>query len=164
MSLLPEGILLPSELVSQYRFMNLPKTDNNIMIELINMMQIPDLDTSSVLPFGQMPRTSNKSHLFWNLEDPVLVQTLCCRRGGKTYHPLNAGCWTYVAFICRSTNRLTAAISLSSCTSESSPTSNKDAELNKQFRFGIDLNKILPDLFKLRTKTEKSYIKFLQHT
>ena len=30
-----------------------------------------------------------------------------------------------------------------------------DAELNRQFPFGTDLNKIFPDLLKLRTKAEK---------
>ena len=39
-----------------------------------------------------------------------------------------------------------------SCTSELSPTNDKDAELNGQLPFGIDLNKILPDLLKLRMK------------
>ena len=31
-----------------------------------------------------------------------------------------------------------------------SPTNDNDAQLNKQFPFVIDLNKILPDLLKLR--------------
>ena len=31
-----------------------------------------------------------------------------------------------------------------------------DAELNRKFPFGIDLNKILPDLLRLRTKTKRS--------
>ena len=68
------------------------------------MIQIPYLDISSMLLSGQEPSTSNFSHLFWNLEDPVLVQTLSYRRK-ITYHPLligffNAGYWTYVAFTC----------------------------------------------------------------
>ena len=29
------------------------------------------------------------------------------------------------------------------------------AELNRKFSFGTDLTKILPDLFRLRTKAEK---------
>ena len=31
---------------------------------------------SAMLLSGQVPHTSNSSHLFWNLKDPVLVQTL----------------------------------------------------------------------------------------
>ena len=52
----------------------------------------------------------------------------------------------------------------SSCTSELSPTKDKDAELNRQFPFDIDLNKILPDLLKSRAKAQKLDIHFLQHT
>ena len=40
----------------------------------------------------------------------------------------------------------------------------KDAELNRQFASGIDLNKMLSDLLKLRIKAEKPDIQFLQHT
>ena len=69
------------------------------------MIQIPYLDILSVLLSGQEPRTSNLSHLFSNLEDPVLVQTLSYKRK-ITYHPLiigffNAGYWAYVAFTCQ---------------------------------------------------------------
>ena len=39
----------------------------------------------------------------------------------------------------------TAAITASSCASESSPTNDKGAALKRQFPFVIDLNKILPD-------------------
>ena len=39
-----------------------------------------------------------------------------------------------------------------------------NGELNRQFPFAIDLNKILPDLLKLRTKVEKADIEFSQHT
>ena len=39
-----------------------------------------------------------------------------------------------------------------------------DAELNRKFPFGIDLNKILPDLLKLRTKAENPDIQFSQYT
>ena len=39
-----------------------------------------------------------------------------------------------------------------------------DAELNKQFSLAIDLNKILPDLLKLRTEAEKLDIQFWQST
>ena len=46
------------------------------------------------------------------------------------------------------------------------PTNDNDAELNRQFPFGVDLNKILSDLLKLRTKAEKLGIQFSvsQHT
>ena len=66
-----------------------------------------------------------------------------------------------VAFTCSST----AAITLSS----HAPVSYLlavtiiDAELNRQFPLAIDLNKILPDLLKLRTKAEKPDIPFSQH-
>ena len=53
---------------------------------------------------------------------------------------------------------------LSSCTSQVSPTNNKDAELNRQFPFCIDLNRILPVLLKLKTKAEKPDTQFSQHT
>ena len=39
---------------------------------------------------GQEPHTSNSNHLFWNLEDSVVVQTLSCRRK-ITYRPLLIG-------------------------------------------------------------------------
>ena len=42
-----------------------------------------------------------------------------------------------------------------------SSTNDNDAELNRQFPLGTDLNEILPDL---RTKTEKVDIEFFQHT
>ena len=38
-----------------------------------------------------------------------------------------------------------------------------DAELKRKFSFGIDLNKMLPDLLRLRTKTEKPGIQFSQY-
>ena len=56
----------------------------------------------------------------------------------------------------------TASITRSSCTSELSPANDKDAELNRQLPFGIDLNETLPDLLKLRTEAEKSDIQFSQ--
>ena len=37
-----------------------------------------------------------------------------------------------------------------------------DAELDRQFPLAIDLNKILPDLLKLRTKAEKPDIQYSQ--
>ena len=70
-----------------------------------------------------------------------------------------AGPWAYVAFACSST----AAITLSSCTSELSPRylpMTIDAEPNRKFPFDIDLNKILPDLLRLRKKAEKPDIQF----
>ena len=63
-------------------------------------------------------------------------------------------------FTCSST----AAITLCSGTCELSPTIDKDAELKRQFPFGIDLNKNLPDLLKLSIKAEKPDIQFSQHT
>ena len=48
-------------------------------------------------------------------------------------------------------------ITLSSCTSEFSSISGKDAELNRQFPLGIDLNKILP---VVRIKAKNSDIHF----
>ena len=41
---------------------------------------------------------------------------------------------------------------------------NIDAELNRKLPFDIDLNKILSDLLRLRTKTEKPDIPFSQYT
>ena len=37
------------------------------------------------------------------------------------------------------------------------------AELNRQFPFGIDLNKISPDLLKLKTKAEELDMEISQH-
>ena len=62
----------------------------------------------------------------------------------------------YAAFTCSSAT----AITLSSCISELSPSNDKDAGLNKQFVFYIDINKTLPDLLKLRTKAEKHDAQF----
>ena len=39
---------------------------------------------------GQVPHTTNLNHLFWNLEESVLVQTLFYRRK-ITYNPLLIG-------------------------------------------------------------------------
>ena len=39
-----------------------------------------------------------------------------------------------------------------------------DAEINRQLLVGIDLNKILPDLLKLRARAKKPDIQFSQHT
>ena len=92
------GELLSSELVSQYRCMNL-SLKLTIMIEHKN-----DTNTYGHC-FFQGPCTSTLSDLFWNLEDPVLVQTLFYRRK-ITYHQLlvgvfNAGYWAYAAFTCQ---------------------------------------------------------------
>ena len=68
--------------------MNLPKIDDN------DRTHENDANTTlgiwSMLPSGQVPHTSNTSHLFENLEGSVLVQTLSCRRK-RTYHPLLIG-------------------------------------------------------------------------
>ena len=55
----------------------------------------------------------------------------------------------------------TAGITLSSCTGKLSLDNDKDAELNRQFPFGIDLKKILP---VVRTKARKPNIHFSKHT
>ena len=144
--------------------MNLPKTDNNIMIEHIKMMQYLILTHRQSFFLDKCLIQAIKVTCFGISKSLCQFKHCAIKEEEKRTTHLNAGCWTCVAFICSSTNRLTAAISLGSCTSEFSPISDKDAELNKQYPFGIDLNKILPDLFKLRTKAEKSYIKFLQHT
>ena len=59
----------------------------------------------------------------------------------------------------------TAAITVSSC----APVNylvpmTSDAELNSPFPLGIDPNKVLPDLLKLRTKGAKPCIPFSKHT
>ena len=109
-------LLLPSEPVSQYRCMDLPKTDGNDRTH--KKIQIPYLDIWSMLLSGQVPHRSNSSHMFWNLEDLVLVQTVSYRRK-ITYHLLLIGFFhklissqCNVAFTCSST----AAIYI--CTSE----------------------------------------------
>ena len=62
----------------------------------------------------------------------------------------NAGsCHNYVA----TKSTLEAAITLCSCTNKLSSTNGKDAEVNKQFPFGNDLNKI----FKEKEVTETWY-------
>ena len=57
-----------------------------IMIGHIKMMQIPYLEKYMLLS-RQVPHRSNSNHLFWTLEDSVLVQTLSYRRQ-ITYHLL----------------------------------------------------------------------------
>ena len=62
-----------------------------IMIEHIKMMAIPYLDILSMLLSGQVPHRSNpQCHLFRNLKDPVLVQTLYFTRK-ITHHLLLIG-------------------------------------------------------------------------
>ena len=92
------GELLSSELVSQYRCMNLS-------LKLTKMIEHKNDTNTYGHCFFQGPCTSTLSDLFWNLEDPVLVQTLSYRRK-ITYHPLlvgvfNAGYWAYAAFTCQ---------------------------------------------------------------
>ena len=77
-------MLLPSEPVSQYRCMNLPITDDS---DRAHKNDANALDIWSILLPGQVPHRSNSSHLFWNLEDTALVQTLSYRRK-ITYHLL----------------------------------------------------------------------------
>ena len=61
------------------------------IIEQIKMMAISYLDILSMLPSEQVPHRGNSQcHLFRNLKDPVLVQTLSCRRK-TTYHLLLIG-------------------------------------------------------------------------
>ena len=127
------------------------------MIEHIKMM-VPYLDTLSMLLTGQVPHRSNSQcHLFRNLKDPMLLQTLSYRRK-ITYHLLLIG------FLHKLISMKDVGIIFciymqlnschrSTCTSELSLLPNdNDAELNRQFPFGINLNKILPDLLKLGTK------------
>ena len=68
------GVLFTSEPVSQYRCMNLPKTDDDDRAH-IEITQTPYLDIWSMLLSGQVPHlVSNcQSHLFWNLNTPVLA-------------------------------------------------------------------------------------------
>ena len=53
-------------------------------------MQMPYLDLWSMLLSGQVSYTSNSSHLFWNLKDLVLVQSVSYRKK-ITYHRLCIG-------------------------------------------------------------------------
>ena len=68
------GVLFPSEPVSQYRCMNLPKTDDNDRAH-IEIMETPYILTWPMLLSGQVPHlmSSYKNHLFWNLNTPVLA-------------------------------------------------------------------------------------------
>ena len=71
-------LLLTSEPVSQYRCMNLPKIDDNDRTH--KKIQIPYLQIWSMLLSGQVPYRSNSSHLFWCLEEPLLVKKVSYRR------------------------------------------------------------------------------------
>ena len=63
--------------------MNLLKTDDNDRMH-------KGANTWSMLLSGQVPHTSNSIHLFWNIEDLALVETVSCRRK-ITYHLLLIG-------------------------------------------------------------------------
>ena len=121
-------------------------------------------------PFGVEWLRSNSSHLFGNLEYPVLIQTLSYMRK-ITYYLLLIG------FSHKIISMQMLGISCIPAVHEAhqlpsiymnqwviSPANDNSAELNRQFRFRIDLNKILPDLLKLRMKVEKSERQFSQHT
>ena len=138
------------------------------MKEHIQMRQIPYLDIWSMLLSGQISHRGNSSHLFWNLKDSVLVQTLSYRRK-ITYHLLLIGFFQKLISMQDVGHmlHLHVAQQLPSLYLHQwiiSPTIDNDAGLNRQFPFDIDLNKILPDLLKLRTKAEKPAIQFSQHT
>ena len=69
------GVFLPSELLSQYRCFS--QLDDNDRTHKNKMMQkYPTLTYDSMLLSRQVFHRSNSNHLFWNLEDFVLVQTL----------------------------------------------------------------------------------------
>ena len=107
-------------------------------------------------------------HLFWNLEDPVLVQILSYNRTKITYHLL------LIDFFHKLISMQDVAHNmLHSHLAQQmpplymhqwviSPTNDNDAELNRKSPFGIDLSEVLPDL--LRMKAEKPGIQFSQHT
>ena len=61
-------VLILSEQVSQYRCMNLPKTDDNDRTQKLCKYPVPYPDIYSMLLSGQMPHRSTSSHLFWNLD------------------------------------------------------------------------------------------------
>ena len=166
------GVLFASEPVWQYRCMNLPKTDDNDRTH-IEMMQTPYIDIWSMLLSGQVPyRMSNSSHLFGSLEsNPALVHTLSYRRK-ITYRLLLIGFFHKLISMQDTGHNmlhLYVAQQLPSLFMHQwqwviSTANDNDAELNRQFPFGIDLNKTLPPvLLKLRTKAEKPDIQFSQH-
>ena len=71
----------------------------------------------------KVPRTSNSSHLFWNLKD--LVLTLSYRR--KTTYAL----------------LLFPDLNVQDVRAEQATTNEKAEELNRQFPFGNDLSNLL---------------------
>ena len=86
----------------------------------------------------QVSHTSNSSHLFWNLKDPVKI----------TYHPSRFGFFHKLLSMHDVGHMLhlieaqqLPPLSLSSCTSELSPTSDKDVGLDRRFLYGHDLKK-----------------------
>ena len=141
---LHSGVIL-SESVPQYRCMNLPKTIEHIKIMPI-LLQYPIWTGPYCQCFflDKVPHRSNWSHLFWNLEDPVLIQTLSYSPiGGKWLTTLfwlafsinwmismQEGCWEYLAFTCSSNS-----CHHSTCTDDwvTSPTNdiNDPAELSR---------------------------------
>ena len=75
---------------------------------------------------------------------------------GFSSNDFNAGsCHNYVA----TKSTVATAITLCSCTNNLSSTNGKDAEVNKQFPSGDDLNKI----FKEKEVTETCILQFSQH-
>ena len=150
-------MLLPSKPVSQYRCMNLPITDDN---DRAHKNDANALDIWSILLPGQVPHRSNSSHLFWNLEDTALVQTLSYRRK-ITYHLLLIDFFHKLISmqdVRHNVLHLHVAQPLPSLYMHQwviSRTSDNDAEVIRQFPFSIDLNKILSEFRKLRTKAEK---------
>ena len=140
------------------------------MIVRIKIMQITYLDIWSMLLSGQVSHTMRAIQVTYFGILKTLCQFLPYRRK-ITHHPLLIGyfhklIWmqdvgynTLHLHVTESRTSITQIL----CTSESSPINDKDPQLNRQFPFGIDLNKILPDLLILRTKAEKPNIQFSQH-
>ena len=60
--------------------MNLPKNDNNNRTHKNNTKNLSCHMINASFWTSTSYNTSNSSHLFWNLENPVLVQTLSYRR------------------------------------------------------------------------------------
>ena len=91
------GVLLPSDPASKYRWMNLSKTDDDDDDNDDDKDDDDDDDrthendantlswhtVNASLWTGASYDGNNSSHLFWNLEDPVLVQRLSHTRGSK---------------------------------------------------------------------------------
>ena len=92
---------------------------------------------------GKVSHRSNSSNFFWNLKDPVL----CLFKNRPICYRYNCH---HLKFVRTPVSYLIRMII--------------DAERNSQCPLAIDLSKILPDLFKLRTKAEKPHIQFSQHT